>query len=84
MCKEKASIYKPSRSKTPKTQQICHYRHAKKPREPFLLYIKSVDFSSRNNFPNLGSLAKVSVPVQSWIPWFFVLAFIVSYSHIMT
>ena len=27
--KEKAPIYKLFRSKAPKTQQICHYRHAK-------------------------------------------------------
>ena len=34
----------------------------------FLLYDTSVDFSSRNNFVNLGFFAKVSVPVQSIIP----------------
>ena len=28
-----------------------------------------VDFSSRNDFTNLSSLAKVSVPVESIIPW---------------
>ena len=34
----------------------------------FLLYDTSVDFSSCNNFVNLGFFAKVSVPVQSIIP----------------
>ena len=34
----------------------------------FLLYNTGVDFSSRNNFANLGSFAKVSVPVQCIIP----------------
>ena len=54
----------------PKTQQICHYIHATKTRELFLLYNTGVDFSSSNNFANLGSFAKVSVPVASIIPWF--------------
>ena len=34
----------------------------------FLLYDTGVDFSSRNNSANLGSFAKVSVPVKSIIP----------------
>ena len=34
----------------------------------FLLYNTGVDFISRNNFANLGSFAKFSVPVQSVIP----------------
>ena len=36
----------------------------------FILYRTGVGFSSRNNFANLGSFAKVSIPVQSIIPWF--------------
>ena len=36
--------------------------------ELFLSYDTGVDFSSRDNFPNLGSVAKVSVPVRSIIP----------------
>ena len=51
-------------------QQICHYRHARKTSEPFLLYNTGVDFSFRNNFANLGSFATVSVIVQPVIPWF--------------
>ena len=37
----------------------------------FLLYNTGVDFSSHNNSANLDSLAKVSVPVQSIIPYIF-------------
>ena len=69
LCQEKAPIYKLFRSKAPKTQQICHYRHARKTSGLFLLYNTSADFSSRNNFANLGSFAKFAVPVQSLIPW---------------
>ena len=35
----------------------------------FLLHRTGLDFSSRNKFTNLGSFAKVSVPVESIIPW---------------
>ena len=49
--------------KAPKTQQICHYRHTRKTSELFLLFNTGADFSLRNNFANLGSCAKVSVPV---------------------
>ena len=42
-----------------------------KPVDFFLLYNTGVDFSYRNNFANLGSLAKVSVPVQFIIPWYY-------------
>ena len=49
-------------------QQICNYRHARKTSEPFLLYNASVDFSCRNNFANLSSSAKVSVPVEPITP----------------
>ena len=50
------------------TQQICHYRHARKTSELFLLHNTGIDFSSRNNVANLGSFAKVSAPDQSIIP----------------
>ena len=56
--KEKAPIYKFFLSKVPKTQQICHYRHARITSGLFLLYDKGVGFSSRKNFANLGSFAK--------------------------
>ena len=44
--------------------QFCHYRHAKKTGELFLLFNTGVDFNLRNNFTNSGSCAKVSVPVH--------------------
>ena len=50
--------------KAPKTQQICHYRHARKTGELLLLFKTGVYFSLRNNFANSGSFAKVSVPVH--------------------
>ena len=37
MRKEKATIYNLSRSKAPKTQQICHYNHAIQTSKPFWL-----------------------------------------------
>ena len=57
-----------SLSKAPKTQQICHYKHARKTSELFLLFNTGVNFSSRNSFANLGSFAKISVPVGSITP----------------
>ena len=65
----KAPIYKISRSKAPKTQQICCYRHARKINGPFSLHDTGVYFGLRNNFANLRSFAKTSVPVESIIPW---------------
>ena len=64
MVEKKAPIYKLSRSKAPKTKQICHYKHARKPVNCFLLSNAGVDFSLRNNFANSGSFAKVSVSVH--------------------
>ena len=56
---EKALIYKLSHNKAPKTQQIYHYRHARKTSGSFLLYYTGV--APRNNFADLGSFAKVFV-----------------------
>ena len=67
---EKSAHLQVSPQQTSKTQEICHYRHATKTSGLFLLYSLGVDFSSRNNFANLGFFAKVSVPVQSIILWF--------------
>ena len=61
---EKAPVYRLSRSKAPKTQQICHYRHTRKTGELFLFVNTGVDFSLRNNFANSGSFAKVFIPVH--------------------
>ena len=60
---KKALVCRLSRSKAPKTQKICHYRHTRKTGELFLLFNTGVDFSLRNNFAYAGSFAKVSVPV---------------------
>ena len=60
----KAPIYKLSRRKSPKTQQIFYYRHATKTSELLLWHDMSADFISHYNFANLGSFAKVSVSVE--------------------
>ena len=70
MHKEKAPIYRLSHSKTPKTPKMCHYNHSRKISVLFWLYDTVVDLSSRNNFSNSGSFAKVSIPVGSIIPCF--------------
>ena len=41
-----------------------------------------VDFISSNNVANLGSFAKVSVPVGSIIPWFIVAFLVVKPSRV--
>ena len=51
----KAPVYRLSRSKAPKTQQICHYRHTRKTGELFLLFNTGVDFSLHNNFAKAGA-----------------------------
>ena len=51
-------------AKHPKHSKFAITDIQEKPVNIFLLY-----FSSRNNFSNLGFLAKVFVPVQSITPW---------------
>ena len=53
----------------PETQQICHYRYARKTIGLLLLYDTSVDFSFRNNFAYLGSFAKVFASLETIVPW---------------
>ena len=60
----KTTNYRLYRSKAPKTQQTCHYKHTRKTSELFLLFNTGVNFSLCNNFANSGSFAKVSVPVH--------------------
>ena len=64
---EKSRIYKLSGSKAPKTQytvfRVTDIRE--KPVNFFCCITR--DFSSHNNFANLGSFAQVSIPVQSRI-----------------
>ena len=67
---KKAPVYKLTRRRTPKTQQICHYRHETKTSGPFLLYNTGVGFN--NNFANLGAFAKVSVPSQFINPYYLI------------
>ena len=69
LCEEQTPIYNSSRSKVPKTQQTCGYKHTKKTSRPFSLYDTSVDLNSRNNFANLGFFTKTSVPAETIIPW---------------
>ena len=68
---EKSPVYRLSRSKAPKTQKICHYRHMRNNNELFLLFNTVVDFSLRNNFANSGSCAKVSVPFHIYNSLFY-------------
>ena len=55
---EKAPVYRLSRSKAPKTQKICPYRHTRQTGELFLLFNKGVNFSLRNNFANFRFFCK--------------------------
>ena len=61
LCQEKTPNY----NKAPNTKQTCGYREIQG--NP-VNFFNGVDFSSRNNFGNLGSFAKASVPVASIIP----------------
>ena len=58
LCQEKSPIYKLSRSKSSKAQQVVGYKHTRKTSGLFLWYHTGVDFRSRNNFANVGSLQK--------------------------
>ena len=73
MRKQKALVNILSRSKAPKTQQNCHYRHPRKASWLFLWHYTGIEFSSRNNFANSGSFVKVSVRFQSSIYWLYTL-----------
>ena len=61
MYKQKAVINMLSRSKAPKAQKIVVTNMREK-----TVDLAGLDFRTRNNFANLGSFAKVSVPVQSY------------------
>ena len=71
-------IYDYARKKSPFTSYSAakHPKHSKfaitdmreKPVDLFFSHDTGVDFSSRNNFANSGSFAKVSFPVESLIP----------------
>ena len=69
MCKDKAPMYKSSRSKAPKTANLLLQTCEK---NQWLFWLRSigVGFSSRNNFFNLDSFAKVSISVGFIVPNF--------------
>ena len=54
-----------SHCKAQKNTKKCGYRHVRKISELLKKYCPGIDFSSCNNFANLGYFAKVFVPVQS-------------------
>ena len=58
-----------SRRKASNTQQTCSYRHTRKTSGLFYDTVRVATLPPRNKFANLGSFAKVSVPVESMIPW---------------
>ena len=64
---EKAPIYMLPGSKAPKCSKLGVTKIREKPVDFYYGTARGVGFSSRNNFTNLGSLAKVSVPVESII-----------------
>ena len=63
MQKQKAPIYMLSRSKAPKHSKCRLTDIREKPMD--LFNHTGVVFSSHNNFTNIGSFAKVSIPVKS-------------------
>ena len=65
MRKEKAPIYKLCSSKAPKTQQICHYNHARKTSICFVVRHEHQLLAPAIIFSNSGSFAKISVPIRS-------------------
>ena len=63
-----APIYTLSSSKAPKRSKFSATNLREKPVD-FLWHRTDVDFGSRNNFTNLGSFEKLSVAVETIIPW---------------
>ena len=57
------------RIKAPKCNKFSYTSMWEKPVHFFSSLRTGVDFSSQNNFTNLVSFAKISVPVGSIIPW---------------
>ena len=65
---QKAPIYTLSHSKVPKHNKFSVTNMQENPVD-FILHRTGVDYNFRNNFANLGSFAKVSVPLESIILW---------------
>ena len=59
-----------SAAKHPKHNKFATADTREKPVDFFLLLSTGIDSISFNNFANIGSFAKVSIPGQSIIPWF--------------
>ena len=55
-------------SKHPKHSKFANTDIREKPVDLLLLYDTGVDFSSRDDFANLGSFAKVSILVETILP----------------
>ena len=68
LCLEKHPFTSYPAAKHPKYSNFDITDMREKPADFFLLYDTGIDFSSHNNFFNLGSFAKVSVPVGSIAP----------------
>ena len=69
LCQQKSTHLHVVSQHITKMQQIWCYRHMKKTSGLFLWHRMGVDFSSRNKVSHLGSLAKISIPVETIIPW---------------
>ena len=65
---EKAPIYMLSRSKAPKRRKFECHKQTRKTSRLFLWHCMGVELSSQNNYTNLSSFAKVSIPVETIIP----------------
>ena len=67
MVAKSTNLCKLSRSKAPKTQ---HFKHVRKKNSNFFSHLQpGCSISARKNAAYLGSYAKVSIAVQSIIPW---------------
>ena len=69
MHKQKTLIYKLSHSKASKHGKFRSADIYEKNQWTFLWCRTGIDFNSCNNLANKGFFAKVSVPVESIIPW---------------
>ena len=69
MHKQKACINMLPRSKATKSQQIAVADLREKPEDYFNSTARTSMLALAKTFANFGSLAKVSLPVQSSIPW---------------
>ena len=58
------------RNKAPKCSKFSVAKIQETPVDLYSWPRTGIEFSSRNNFTNLVSFVKLSVPVESTIPWF--------------